>query len=79
MLDEAGEGEQVEIFHAGTKQDGDKIVAVGGRVLNITARAQSVTEARDLAYAALEKIDWPGGFSRRDIGWRAIERERESF
>jgi len=78
-LEAAAQGDQVEIFHAGTKQDGDKVLATGGRVLNITARAHSVTEAQQIAYAALDKIDWPGGFCRRDIGWRAIERERESF
>ena len=49
--------------------------ASGGRVLNVTARGQSVSEAQTRAYSAIEMIDWPGGFCRRDIGWRAVERE----
>ena len=64
------------IFHAGTARDGRKLVATGGRVLNVTARGASVGEAQARAYAAVDKIDWPGGFCRRDIGWRAVERER---
>ncbi|MBS0233144.1 MAG: phosphoribosylamine--glycine ligase [Proteobacteria bacterium] len=64
----------VEIFHAGTRRDGDRIVADGGRVLNVTGRGKTVQEARDAAYAAIAKIDWPGGFYRRDIGWRALQR-----
>ncbi|HSG94448.1 MAG TPA: phosphoribosylglycinamide synthetase C domain-containing protein, partial [Afifellaceae bacterium] len=68
---------EVEIFHAGTRRDGDKLLAAGGRVLNVTALGTSVTDARDHAYAAVDTIDWPEGFCRRDIGWRAIERERQ--
>ena len=64
------------VFHAGTLRRGGKLIANGGRVLNITALGTSVAEARDKAYAALDQIDWPEGFCRRDIGWRAIERER---
>jgi len=64
----------VMVFHAGTKRDGDKLVANGGRVLNITAKGKTVREARDRAYAAIEKIEWPEGFCRADIAWRAIER-----
>lgn len=64
------------VFHAGTMvNDGAKdgaITATGGRVLNVTARGASLQEARDRAYAMVEKIDWPGGFYRRDIGWRAL-------
>jgi phosphoribosylamine--glycine ligase len=75
-LDDAGEVENVEIFHAGTaKRDGD-IVATGGRVLNVTARGRTVAEAQARAYTAVDRIDWPGGFCRRDIGWRAIAREK---
>lgn len=67
----------VQVFHAGTKRDGAHIVANGGRVLNITAQADSVGEAQALAYAAVDAIDWPKGFCRRDIGWRALEREQD--
>jgi phosphoribosylamine--glycine ligase len=62
----------VIVFHAGTKRDGDKLIANGGRVLNITGLGSSVREARDRAYAGLDAIDWPEGFCRRDIGWRAL-------
>ncbi|MBL8882601.1 MAG: phosphoribosylamine--glycine ligase [Hyphomicrobium sp.] len=67
----------VEIFHAGTRRDGEHILADGGRVLNVTARGTSVADAQAHAYAAIAKIDWPGGFCRTDIGWRAIARENE--
>ncbi len=62
----------VEIFHAGTRCDGNRLIADGGRVLNVTGRGKTVGEARDAAYAAIAKIDWPGGFYRKDIGWRAL-------
>ena len=65
----------VEIFHAGTKRDGKRLIADGGRVLNVTARGKTVAEAQAHAYAAIAHIDWPGGFCRKDIGWRAILRE----
>jgi phosphoribosylamine--glycine ligase len=68
----------VEIFHAGTRREGDRLLANGGRVLNVTARGATVSEARNRAYEAISKIDWPGGFCRRDIGWRAIEREKQA-
>jgi phosphoribosylamine--glycine ligase len=74
-LAEAAQAEGVEIFHAGTKADGGRILANGGRVLNVTARGKSVREAKDRAYAAVDRIRWPEGFCRRDIGWRAVERE----
>ena len=74
-LDAAGECEGVEVFHAGTARDGDRLVATGGRVLNVAARGRSVAEAHARAYAAIAMIDWPGGFCRKDIGWRAIARE----
>ena len=59
-------------FHAGTQQDGPNVVAAGGRVLNLTARGKSLQEARDKAYGLADQIDWPEGFLRRDIGWRAL-------
>jgi phosphoribosylamine--glycine ligase len=65
----------VEVFHAGTALKDGKLVAAGGRVLNVTARGKTVTQARDLAYAGVDAIDWLEGFCRRDIGRRAIERE----
>jgi phosphoribosylamine--glycine ligase len=93
-LAEAAKVDGVEIFHAGTRallpssrqagfgesaaRDGLRIVADGGRVLNVTARGKTVAEAQARAYDAISKIDWPEGFCRRDIGWRAVERERGS-
>ncbi len=65
----------VEIFHAGTRRDGQRILADGGRVLNVAARGKSVAEAQAHAYAAVALIDWPEGFCRNDIGWRAISRD----
>jgi len=59
-------------FHAGTTEVDGKITATGGRVLNVTARGASLQEARDRAYAMVDAIDWPEGFCRRDIGWRAL-------
>ena len=63
----------VQIFHAGTRRDGDRILADGGRVFGVTAKGRDVREAQAHAYAAVDKIDWPGGFCRRDIGWRAVK------
>lgn len=63
----------VVVFHAGTKQDGDSLRANGGRVLNVTATGADIREAIDRAYAGVRAIDWPDGFYRRDIGWRALE------
>ncbi len=75
-LDEAAMVDNVTIFHAGTKseaRDGKStIVANGGRVLGITVTGKTVTEAQARAYKAVDKVRWPGGFCRRDIGWRAI-------
>ncbi|HEV2573335.1 MAG TPA: phosphoribosylamine--glycine ligase [Beijerinckiaceae bacterium] len=62
----------VTVYHAGTKREGDKLLANGGRVLNVTALGQDVAEAQRKAYAAIAEIDWPQGFHRNDIGWRAI-------
>jgi len=77
-LDSARRVEGVEVFHAGTRMDGDRLLADGGRVLNVTARGRTVREARDRAYRAVDRIDWRGGFCRRDIGWRAVARETEA-
>jgi phosphoribosylamine---glycine ligase len=66
----------VVVFHAGTATDGDRLVAHGGRVLAVTATGSTVAEAQGKAYAAVDRIRWPQGFCRRDIGWRAVERER---
>jgi phosphoribosylamine---glycine ligase len=75
-LADAAAVEGVEIFHAGTKQDGGVVVANGGRVLNVSALGQTVSEAQARAYAAIARIRWPEGFFRHDIGWRAIAREK---
>jgi len=69
------DGPDLMVFHAGTLRRDGKLLANGGRVLNVTALGQTVAEARDRAYAAVDRIDWPEGFCRRDIGWRAVERE----
>jgi phosphoribosylamine--glycine ligase len=76
-LDAAGQVEGVEVFHAGTKADGVKILANGGRVLNVSALAKTVTQAQALAYQAVDRIKWPEGFCRRDIGWQAVKREQD--
>jgi len=75
-LDDAAAVEGVEIFHAGTKAEGGRILANGGRVLNVSALGSTVREARARAYEAISRIRWPEGFYRHDIGWRAAERER---
>jgi phosphoribosylamine---glycine ligase len=71
-LAELPEDSRHMVFHAGTAQTDAEITAKGGRVLNVTARAATLREARDMAYAMVDRIDWPGGFCRRDIGWRAL-------
>ena len=75
-LDDAAKVEGVEIFHAGTKAEGGKILANGGRVLNVCATGCTVTEAQQRAYQAVDRIKWPDGFCRRDIGWQAVAREK---
>jgi phosphoribosylamine--glycine ligase len=75
-LDAAAQIEGVEIFHAGTKAMGGKITANGGRVLNVSALGKSVSEAQARAYRAIDRIQWPEGFCRRDIGWQAVKREK---
>src|SRR4051794_13956718 len=74
-LEAAAQVEGVEIFHAGTVAEGGQILANGGRVLNVCALGKSVGAAQARAYAAIDRIRWPEGFCRRDIGWRAVERE----
>ena len=75
-LDRAADLPGVTIFHAGTKRSADgQLLAEGGRVLNITALGATVAEAQKRAYQAVDLIDWPGGFCRRDIGWRALARQ----
>jgi phosphoribosylamine--glycine ligase len=68
-------GEGVEIFHAGTAINAGALVANGGRVLNVTAAGPTAGAAQARVYDAIDRIDWPQGFYRHDIGWRAIERE----
>ncbi len=75
-LDDAAKVEGVEIFHAGTKEEGGRILAGGGRVLNVCASGKTVAEAQAHAYEAVDRIKWPEGFCRRDIGLRAVARER---
>ena len=73
-LDRASALGGVQIFHAGTARKDGKLIANGGRVLNVTATGKTVAEAQKRAYAAIDLIDWPEGFCRRDIGWRAVRR-----
>jgi len=68
----------VKVFHAGTAEKDGNIIANGGRVLNVTAIADTVAEAQAKAYEAAKRVDWPEGFYRSDIGWRAVEREKQS-
>lgn len=71
-LDDLPETSSEMCFHAGTSETDGHITASGGRVLNVTARGKTLAEARDRAYAMADAIDWPEGFFRRDIGWRAL-------
>ncbi|QRG04514.1 phosphoribosylamine--glycine ligase [Xanthobacter dioxanivorans] len=71
-LEQAGEVEGALVFQAGTRRKGSGLVSNGGRVLNVTATGPSLAAARERAYAALARIDWPDGFYRTDIGWRAL-------
>jgi phosphoribosylamine--glycine ligase len=73
-LEAAEQVEGVTVFHAGTKRVNGKILADGGRVLGVTALGLTLEEAQERAYRAVEKIDWPEGYFRRDIGWRALRR-----
>ncbi|WP_395447723.1 phosphoribosylamine--glycine ligase [Aminobacter sp. UC22_36] len=67
-----------QVFHAGTAVNDGKIIANGGRVLNVTSTGRNVSDAQRKAYAAVDALDWPEGFCRRDIGWRAVEREQQA-
>ncbi len=71
-LEDLPEDSRNMVFHAGTKAAEGQVQATGGRVLNVTARGDTLQEARDRAYAMVEGVDWPEGFYRRDIGWRAL-------
>ena len=73
-LDVAADLPDVEVFHAGTRADGRRILANGGRVLGVTALGRDIAAAQARAYEAVDLIDWPEGFARRDIGWRALGR-----
>ncbi|HEY9580754.1 MAG TPA: phosphoribosylamine--glycine ligase [Rhizorhapis sp.] len=75
---DAAEGNGTRVFHAGTAVRGGQLVANGGRVLNVTALGSNVTQAQASAYAAVDAIDFPSGFCRRDIGWREVEREAKN-
>jgi phosphoribosylamine--glycine ligase len=78
-IEAANSVEGITVFHAGTaKDDAGDIVSIGGRVLGITASGSSVKEARDRAYSAIDKIDWPQGFCRSDIAWRALKDEQDA-
>ncbi len=73
-IDEANSVEGAYVFHAGTaKDDNDNIISIGGRVLGVTAIGADIATAQERAYKAVDKIDWPEGFCRRDIGWRALK------
>ena len=71
--------EALQVFHAGTQRLGTRLLATGGRVLNVTALGQSAKEAQERAYRVVDAIDWPHGFCRRDIGWRAVAREAHRY
>ncbi len=73
-LDAAAALEGVTVFHAGTARENERILAAGGRVLGVTALGPGIAEAQARAYEGVDAIDWPGGFCRRDIGWRAVGR-----
>jgi phosphoribosylamine--glycine ligase len=72
---DAAEAEGARVFQAGTRLEGEMLVANGGRVLNVTAIGPSVRAAQAAAYRAVDAIDFPTGFCRRDIGWREVARE----
>jgi phosphoribosylamine--glycine ligase len=74
-VDAAADLPGVTIFHSGTRRDGGRLIATGGRVLAVTALGASVRDAQRRAYEAVDVLDWPDGFCRRDIGWRAIDRD----
>jgi phosphoribosylamine--glycine ligase len=71
-IDQAETIDGVTVFHAGTRIEDGRVFANGGRVLNITAEGETLSQARERAYRAVDLIDWQDGFCRRDIGWRAL-------
>ena len=72
----SSDDDPAKVFHANTKSgEGGEVLAAGGRVLAVAAKGGSVGEAQRRAYEAVDAVDWPEGFCRRDIGWRAVERE----
>lgn len=75
-LGEAGQIENVQIFHAGTAIKDKQLISAGGRVLGVSAKGKTLEQAHAAAYQAVDLIDWPGGFCRRDIGWRALAQEK---
>ncbi len=75
-IEEAERVPGVAVLQAGTRQVADAIVADGGRVLAVTATGSTVGEAQERAYTAIQRIEWPEGFCRKDIGWRAVAREK---
>lgn len=76
-LEEANAIEGVTVYHAGTAEDSrGNVVSSGGRVLGVTANGSSILDAQTRAYSGVDAIDWPEGFCRRDIGWRAVSREQ---
>jgi phosphoribosylamine---glycine ligase len=77
-LDAAARVEGAEVFHAGTVEKDGCVLANGGRVLNVCASGKSIAEAQQRAYQAVDRIQWPEGFCRRDIGWQAVEREKQA-
>jgi phosphoribosylamine--glycine ligase len=77
-LDDAAKVEGAEIFHAGTVAKDGHILANGGRVLNVCAMGKTIVDAQRHAYQAVDRINWPEGFCRRDIGWQAVEREKQT-
>ncbi len=77
-LEAAGALEGIQIFHAGTERSNSAVLAIGGRVLNVTALGRTVSAAQAKAYEAVGLIDWPQGFCRRDIGYRAVARNKNA-
>jgi phosphoribosylamine--glycine ligase len=72
------DADDLKIFHAATVREGRNLLANGGRVLGVTALGASVADAQRRAYETVDRIDWPDGFCRRDIGWQAVDREKRA-
>ena len=75
-LDATHEVKDLTVFHAGTAQKDGQLVSTGGRVLGVTALGETIEEAQRRAYMGVDMIEWPEGFCRRDIGWRALKAEK---